>query len=199
MDAPKKPVKRWTVAECRRYLQARAVPCSGATREQLIDLVKKNKKTLPPLEYEDTEPLEDDHSGEVSEDRRTVVIDGRSVVYPNPFSVKHWEADLDNRPDVDSGRVLIYLLSKRGWTADNAAAFHDTGDQLCRDFRIDNVRWKRMDAEMVYVKAECVGRTSPSQPRYCVWLLTRSRGTVESSGCQCPGQVFAHYSLAILG
>lgn len=189
VDNPKKTLRRWTISECKRYLQTHSVPCWGCTKEELIDLVKKTQrtrsKTHPPPECDNTDTLLDAQTQDVSEDRRTVVSDGRSVVYPNPFSVKHWEEDLRNMPCVDSGRVVMYLLTKRGWTPTTTKDYHDKVDELRRDYHVHNIRWKRMDAEMVYIKGECLERTS-RLPHF-VWFLARSRGTIESGGCQCAG------------
>lgn len=183
--ATSKPPEQWTVAECKTFLQARSVPCSGYQRQKLIQLVKK--ALLHPSLVTKLEPLEERRSNEVSEERRKIIVEGREVVFTDPFTLLDWKDDLRDLPPIDNAQVLLYLLNKRGWTVPRISAFeNERGFQLHKDNHIQGVKCK-VDGDFTYIKAHCVRQTSLRENPYIVWLLTTSRGTIEASGCQCTG------------
>ena len=67
-----KPIEKWTVAECKQFLQSRSIPCSSYPRRKLIELVKK--ALLHPALVTAVEPLER-RINEVSEERLKISVD----------------------------------------------------------------------------------------------------------------------------
>lgn len=175
--------EKWTVLQLREYLRQRRVPHSGYKKGKLLQLVKNSVENPSLLDI--VEPLEQEN---VSDERRTVEVNGRRVVLPDPNSLTHWDKDLTNMPRITSAYCLLYLMNKRGWSGKRLENFEkQRGVQLCLDNHINEVFFKKMSDDLAYIKAKCIRQTSQNEAPYCVWLLATMKGTIESSGCQCTG------------
>ena len=185
MATTSKPPEKWTVAECKKFLRSRSVPFSGYQRHKLIELVKA--ALLNPALVTEIEPLEERRVFEVSEERRKIQVDGKEVVFRDPFALEGWKEDLCDLPPIDRGSIFIYLLSKRGWPVTRISALeNERGYHLHKENHVQGVKCK-VECGFIYIKAQCIRQTSLNENPYCVWFLATPRGSIEASGCQCTG------------
>lgn len=118
---------------------------------------------------------------------KTIQIDGKEVVFADPLMLTGWKDTLTYLPPIGSLQVLLYLMNKRAWTQERLNGLeNERGYQLHKDNHIQNVKCKA-DGDFFYIKADCIRQTSLKETPYVVWLLATSRGSIESSGCQCTG------------
>lgn len=133
------------------------------------------------------EPLEERRADEVSESRRKIIVEGKEMVFTDPFRLGGWKDDLRTLPPIDNAQVLLYLLNKRGWTVPRISAFeNERGFQIHKENHIQGVKCK-VESNFIYIKAQCIRQTSLKETPYVVWLLATPKGTIEASGCQCTG------------
>ena len=175
--------EKWTVSQLKEYLRQRSVPHSGYNKNELVKLVK-NAIENPNL-LEEVEPADSEIIGE---NRRTVSVNGKLVVFPDPHLLRDWDDSHSNIPPITSAYCLIYLMNKKGWSGKRLESFeNERGYQLFNDNHINTVQVKKLNDDMSYIRARCVRQTSQKESPYCVWLLATNRGHIEASGCQCTG------------
>lgn len=181
MDA--RSCDKWTVLQLKQYLRDRKVPCSGYGKEHLVKLVKNSLENPDLLETVD---LPDGDN--IADLRRTVRVKGELVVFPDPHLLTGWSDTLANIPKITSAFCMLYLMSKKGWSAKRLENFEkERGYQLCNDKHINSVQIKPVNDEMMYIRAKCIRQTAQKESPYCVWLLATNGGNIEASGCQCTG------------
>lgn len=175
-------VKKWTVPQLKDFLKCRGVPCSGYNKPQLVNMVTK-AQNHPELVAE-IEPGDGDVE---AVQRRTVVVSGQKIIFPDPNSLKDWEENLRNMPYITSAHCLLYLLTKRGWSSNRIQSLEkERGYQLHVDKHIHHVKLKTLEG-VTCIKAACTRQTSQNEAPYNVWLLASADGDIHTAGCQCTG------------
>ena len=171
-------VRNMKVPELRNFLKTRNVTCGKCTKAQLIELavltLELNVRAIAVDDFETS-----------LEERRTVAVDGRKVVLPDPSKITHWDDNLKMLPNFEIADVFVYLISVCCWTTSRLKRYkHDRGYRLFQDGNIINVQLYRTPyAGYVYVMSDCIRETSVHEKPYRTWLLMSGEGDVVSGGC----------------
>ena len=176
--------EKWTVTRLKAYLKSKGIPCSGYTKSQLVELVKK-LMSQPDL-AEDIGP-NDNEATDI--ERRTVIVSGQKVICPLPSSLTGWDNDLRTIPYITSAHCMMYLMIKKGWSASRIASYEkEQGYLLYMEKHIQNVRLRRLDfGDIFCIRASCTRQTRQNEQPYDVWLFVASNGDIQTAGCQCIG------------
>jgi len=174
--------EKWTVTQLKDFLKSRGIPCSGYNKSQLVKMVK-SAHNHPDL----VEKVEASDGEAVHEERRTVIVCGQKVVFPQPSRLTGWEEDLRALPYITSAHCLMYLVMK-GWSANRIASYEkERGYLLYLEQHIHSVKIKSLDYDICCIKSLCTRQTRLNEPPYDVWLFASSNGDIKTAGCQCIG------------
>lgn len=175
-------MEKWTVPKLKDFLKRKGVTCSGYNKPQLVNLVK-NAQNHPEL-VEERGPGDGDLE---AIQRRTVVVSGKKIVIPDPRTITGWEENLRTIPYVTVAHCLLYLVMRRGWSANRIQAYEkERGYQLHVDKHIHHVKLKKLEG-VTCIKASCTRQTSQNDTPYEVWLLVSANGDIHTAGCQYTG------------
>lgn len=173
----------WTVPELKRYLKARDIPVSNHKKQDLVEMVRKCM-----LQPDLVSVREEDDNENVQSLRRSVDVNGKVLVFPDPYSVNTWEENLQGLPAVSIENCLCYLIFKMNWPSKRVNSLKgERGYSLYQENHIQSVMMTPEIHGLVYIKAKCVRQTAQREAPYEVWILVTQEGTIEAAGCQCIG------------
>lgn len=173
--------ERMLVPELKSYLIDRGITCSIYKKVALVRLCQ----TAYDLEL-DIITTPDDYQ-DMDKVRRTILVDGKSVILQSITEIDNWGNDLRKLPCIESYDVLIYLLKNSGWSEERLANMKkDNGYKLFLENHITDVCIHLIpNTDYVYLKSNCIPETRQSESPYVTWALVRSDGFVHCAGCTC--------------
>ncbi|CAG2212330.1 unnamed protein product [Mytilus edulis] len=173
--------QNYSVQELRSYLQSRLIAATKFNKRKLIELAEY----AHDLKLEIIE--EDDYKDLCKERRRISTKEGQFHYVIDVTEVKDWTADLRGVPSVETGDIMIYLLSTCQWSDDRLRDYkQDNGYKLFMCNHISDVKLYKTDTlGYMYVHANCVPETRQSADPYNTWVLMDSTGYLKSGGCTC--------------
>lgn len=170
------------MAELRKYLKERGVPFSSYNKNELINIVNKCI-TCPDL----VSVVEEDDNESVRAERRTVEINGKLEIFPDPLSLSGWKERV-SMPPVSTDKAMLYLIFKMNWSQGRISNWkNERGYNLFQSNHIHEVLVKETENKFLYIKGKCTRQTSQQEVPYDVWILTAEEGTIACAGCQCIG------------
>ena len=175
--------EKWTVSRLKCFLKSRGIPCTGYAKHQLITMVQ-TALNQPHL-VEEVQPSDGE---DVKIRRRTILISGEEVVFPDYRTLSNWEENLNNIPYLTTAHCLMYLVMKREWSPNRVLHYEkENGYQLYLNKHIQNVKMKKLQFGVTCIKAICIRQTKQNEAPYDVWMLVSSNGDINTAGCQCTG------------
>lgn len=161
------PPQSWTTADLRTFLKTRAITYSGYSKAGLVCMVEKAIAN-PGI----TEVTQASDQETAATSRRTISVSGNLLLFPDPLAITAWDANLTSLPHLTSTKCLVYLLSKGGWSSEQAISYEkERGYQLFLEKHIEKVELRQEDHNMTYVRALCRRQTTQSENPYQVWLF----------------------------
>ena len=128
------------------------------------------------------EEIQPRDSEEAYIERRTVVVSGEKIMFPDPRSLTGWDENLRTIPNITNAHCLLYLMLKSGWSANRVGALEkERGYQLFLEKHIHNVRMKKMHYDISCIRASCIRQTCQNEAPYDIWLFVSSSGNINSS------------------
>ncbi|XP_062620989.1 uncharacterized protein LOC134282605 [Saccostrea cucullata] len=170
-----------SVAELKAFLSDRGINTSLYRKDALIRIAEAASAL-------NLEPETENYGNYQTEraNRRSVIVQGTSVTLPDICSVSDWQQDLSLLPNIETGDIMVYLMTKCSWTESRLKAYkNDNGYKLFQHRHIDNVVVKFLSYNHFYIKCTCVPETRQSEKPYTTWILMDNDGTVKSGGCTC--------------
>ncbi|CAG2220106.1 unnamed protein product [Mytilus edulis] len=165
--------KNYSVQELRSYLQSRLIAATKFNKRKLIELAEY----AHDLKLEIIE--EDDYKDLCKERRRISTKEGQSHYVIDVSEVKDWTVDLRGVPSVETGDIMIYLLSTCQWSDDRLRDYkQDNGYKLYMCNHISDVKLYKTDTlGYMYVHANCLPETRQSADPYNTWVYDLCKGS----------------------
>lgn len=118
--------------------------------------------------------------------RRTILISGQEIVFPDSMTLSVWEESLDSIPYITTAHCLMYLVMKKGWSSQWTLYYEkENGYQLYLNKHVQNLKLKKLEYDTTCIKTTCIRQTRQSEAPYNVWMFVSANGEINTAGCQC--------------